>query len=101
MLVAASRIVCFIGGMSRQVEVEALPLMVDCRPGAGAPPHELAHTQPNGGAPTENHPSQVSRTLSIYLLCFHCESSFQVSTFISTLAAKLWDTLLKYIASLF
>ncbi|CAB3254360.1 unnamed protein product [Arctia plantaginis] len=40
------------------VEVEALPLMVDCRPGAGAPPHELTHTQPNGGAPNDNHHNQ-------------------------------------------
>ncbi|XP_063891514.1 protein ovarian tumor locus-like isoform X3 [Helicoverpa armigera] len=40
------------------VEVEALPLMVDCRPGAGAPPHELAHTQPNGGTPNDNHHTQ-------------------------------------------
>ncbi|KAJ8716411.1 hypothetical protein PYW07_003038 [Mythimna separata] len=41
------------------VEVEALPLMVDCRPSAGAPPHELAHSQPNGGAPPENHHNQA------------------------------------------
>ncbi|KAF9422731.1 hypothetical protein HW555_001725 [Spodoptera exigua] len=41
------------------VEVEALPLMVDCRPGAGAPPLELTHPQPNGGAPNENHHNQA------------------------------------------
>uniref|UniRef100_A0A2A4JIS2 OTU domain-containing protein n=1 Tax=Heliothis virescens TaxID=7102 RepID=A0A2A4JIS2_HELVI len=41
------------------VEVEALPLMVDCRPGAGAPPHELTHTQPNGGTPNDNHHTQA------------------------------------------
>lgn len=34
--------------------------MVDCRPGAGAPPLELSHPQPNGGAPNENHHNQVS-----------------------------------------
>ncbi|XP_013139392.1 PREDICTED: protein ovarian tumor locus-like isoform X3 [Papilio polytes] len=34
------------------VEVEALPLMVDCRPAAGAPPHEM---QPHNGAPHDNH----------------------------------------------
>lgn len=33
--------------------------MVDCRPGAGAPPHELGHTQPNGGAPNDQHHNQA------------------------------------------
>ncbi|CAH1636661.1 unnamed protein product [Spodoptera littoralis] len=41
------------------VEVEALPLMVDCRTGAGAPPLELSHPQPNGGGPNENHHNQA------------------------------------------
>ncbi|XP_028041614.1 putative bifunctional UDP-N-acetylglucosamine transferase and deubiquitinase ALG13 [Bombyx mandarina] len=39
------------------VEVQAYPLMVDCRPGAGAPPHELPHPAPNG-APPDNHHNQ-------------------------------------------
>ncbi|XP_069358018.1 deubiquitinase otu-like [Maniola hyperantus] len=37
------------------VEIQALPLMVDCRP-AGAPPHEIA--PPSNGAPPENHQNQ-------------------------------------------
>lgn len=44
-----------------QVEVQALPLMVDCRPAAGAPgapPHDLAHAAPNG---VDNHQNQVNR----------------------------------------
>ncbi|XP_053604581.1 protein ovarian tumor locus-like [Plodia interpunctella] len=40
------------------VEVQALPLMVDCRP-AGAAPHDLAHSGSNG-APQENHHNQTT-----------------------------------------
>ncbi|XP_037296368.1 putative bifunctional UDP-N-acetylglucosamine transferase and deubiquitinase ALG13 [Manduca sexta] len=43
------------------VEVQALPLMVDCRAGAGAPAHELAHVghaPPNGAPPPDGHHTQ-------------------------------------------
>ncbi|KAL0830274.1 hypothetical protein ABMA28_002476 [Loxostege sticticalis] len=40
------------------VEVDALPLMVDCRPAAGPAPHDLAHSAPNG-APPETHHNQA------------------------------------------
>ncbi|XP_039754954.1 protein ovarian tumor locus-like [Pararge aegeria] len=39
------------------VEIQALPLMVDCRP-AGAPPHEIAHS--SNGVPPENHQNQAA-----------------------------------------
>ncbi|XP_063826536.1 protein ovarian tumor locus-like [Ostrinia nubilalis] len=41
------------------VEVDALPLMVDCRPAAGPAPHDIAHSAPNG-APPEAHQNQAA-----------------------------------------
>lgn len=57
-----------------QVEVQAYPLMVDCRPGAGAPPHELPHPAPNG-APPDNHHNQVCRGLIVIIYLFYNELS--------------------------
>lgn len=49
-----------------QVEVQTLPLMVDCRP-AGAAPHELSHAAANG-APPENHHNQVKCLIFFFVI---------------------------------
>ncbi|KAM3960038.1 LOW QUALITY PROTEIN: ovarian tumor protein [Aphomia sociella] len=52
----------FVNFEPMPIELQALPLMVDCRP-AGATAHDLAHSVPNG-APTESHHSGVQVTAS-------------------------------------
>lgn len=47
-----------------QVEVKALPLMVDCRP-AGAPPHDMPH---NNGTGDNSHQVTTETSSLLYMM---------------------------------